>query len=81
MSTKLLPLFLSGCLLERTDLTTAETNKCSAEISSLKESCQARNGTFNKAVDDFKACIGEEVRVTCSWGDSFEHDILTIDKL
>lgn len=78
---KILPvLLISGCLAERSNLSSEEETRCEPELSTLRESCQTRNGTFGRAVDDFKACFGDEVRVTCSWGDSFEQDILTIHR-
>lgn len=80
MNTPLPLLLLSGCLVTHSDLTTKEEAECAPQVSALEQACRERNGLVRETAQKLKACLGEEVKIMCSWGDAFEADILTIEK-
>lgn len=57
-------LTLTGCLQVSSDLTPEEESRCPTER--LEETCEAWNGEFTKAVEEFKICLGQRVKVICS---------------
>lgn len=78
---KTLPLLaLSGCLVTHSDLNSEEETKCAPQIEALERACVAREGKVKETADALKACLGETVKIRCSWGDSLENNILTISK-
>lgn len=74
---KTLPvLLLAGCL--RTDYQ-VPLEGCEPQVQELERACQERKGLVYETAQKLKACLGEDVKIMCSWGDAFEPDILTIE--
>lgn len=78
---RLAPLLLAGCTFNDVDLPEKIKARCETELSALEISCDAWNGTFDKAVNDARVCIGEDVRILCQNVGYGEPHILTIKTL
>lgn len=75
MVNKLPLLALAGCL--QTDYE-VDVSKCEPQIQELEQACKERNGLVKATADKVKECLGEDVKIICSWGDVTEADMLSI---
>ena len=71
-------LLLEGCLSTNYQVEDSELEKCAPEVETLEQSCDAWNGTFNKAVVDARECFSDRVVIVCSNPGPFEPHSLYI---
>lgn len=63
---RLLPIIaIAGCLRTDYDIPDEEQTRCAPQIQALEQSCAAWDGSFQKAVDDAKLCLTQQVRIVC----------------
>ena len=71
---KLPLLALAGCLRTNYQIEDEELERCAPEVQTLEQSCDAWDGSFNKAVVDARECFGDDARkvILCSNPGPFE---------